>query len=901
MIEEVLSFAFEEGCLLFLAALAYLFFTGSLGKGAPKQTTKVSKTQICAQQATVPSGTLPSGTLQAVTRSLRDGCATKMTEAILKHKAETSSSLPPGLGSRVLLLLARASVSQISVELVGQLSDQSLEKALIEASRRGEFAMCRKLKDICEKLQIQKTVTSYEVFAKTCSDSSEQLRSVVGEIDVAGLVYTKSLVEAILVGCAIAKDADLAAATVAKVNLPCSDKDLCSALINVYGRCGLWDMAICLYEEVMVPAQLKPDSAVADLLIQGANETGRTELVAALSELSVSDLVKHARSIRAFGKDGDLQSALALFHSNKHGANSLLYNSVLEACVQCQDLRMALQLLQEAKTEGFADTVSYNTVMKGQLAVGDNRAAHQMLEEMTQRGLSASLVTYHKLLNSKVQTGDVRAAWRLVEEMQKARLAPNAVTYSILLKAFVGPPHANDLAKAMKLIDIMETAMDEVLFASVAEACIRTGRLDVLSQRTRQYKENGALQGLTAPTYGSMIKAYGQAHDVDQVWLLWDEMAKRQVRPTSITLGCMVEALVMNHCCEQAWDLVQKISADECQKSLLNTVIYSTILKGFAMSKRLDRLMALYEEMRSSGIVCNTITYNTMLNAFAQCGDMQRVPQLLEDMKKAIPPVEPDIVTYSTMVKGFCAAGDVDKGLRLLHDMQNSNLAPDEVMFNSLLDGCARQHRLDDALELLETMKAAGVAPSNYTLSIMVKLLGRARRLNQAFGMVKSVCAEHGFRANVQVYTCLIQACFHNRQLAKAVALHDQIVQEGCVLDQKAYVALTRGCLQAGAVDRAADVVRCAHHIPGHGMQQPEGRAPGVDAQCLEEVVIKLGRNSEASKRLAAEVAAKGGTTQQSRYPPVKRYGDAKRMQQGKARPGGSSFIRDSLAVMSAC
>merc|ERR1719378_651654 len=105
-------------------------------------------------------------------------------------------------------------------------------------------------------------------------------------------------------------------------------------------------------------------------------------------------------------------------------------------------------------------------------------------------------------------------------------------------------------------------------------------------------------------------------------------------------------------------------------------------------------------------------------------------------------------------------------------------------MFNSLLDGCARQHRLEDALTLLENMKSSGVAPSNYTLSIMVKLLGRARRLTQAFEMVKSLCAEHGFRANVQVYTCLMQACFQNRQLGKALALHDQSVEDGCVFDQ---------------------------------------------------------------------------------------------------------------------
>lgn len=313
----------------------------------------------------------------------------------------------------------------------------------------------------------------------------------------------------------------------------------------------------------------------------------------------------------------------------------------------------------------------------------------------------------------------------------------------------------------------------------------------------------------------------------------------------------------MNHCSDQAWQLVQKLSVDVSLKGLLNTVVYSTILKGFAMSKRPDKLMALYTEMCDKAIPCNTITYNTILNAFAQSGDMHKVPQLLEDMKNASPPVLPDIVTYSTMVKGFCAAGDVDKGLQLLLSMEEvGELAPDEVMFNSLLDGCARQHRLDDALRLLDKMKRAGVAPSNYTLSIMVKLLGRGRRLNQAFTMVKSVCEEHRFRANVQVYTCLIQACFHNRQPAKALMLHDQIVEEGCPLDQKAYVALVRGCLQSGAVDKAADVVRCAHHISGHKMKQPVGRAPGIDCHCLEEVLCRLGPNTQASQHLREEVAA---------------------------------------------
>merc|ERR1719387_3240753 len=99
---------------------------------------------------------------------------------------------------------------------------------------------------------------------------------------------------------------------------------------------------------------------------------------------------------------------------------------------------------------------------------------------------------------------------------------------------------------------------------------------------------------------------------------------------------------------------------------------------------------------------------------------------------------------------------------------------------------------------LMEDMRGAGVTPSNYTLSIIVKLLGRARRLNQAFTIVDSLSSMNGFRANVHVYTCLMQACFQNRKVDQALNVNDAMISEGCQPDQKFYSAMARGCAQAG-------------------------------------------------------------------------------------------------------
>merc|ERR1719217_1363918 len=474
---------------------------------------------------------------------------------------------------------------------------------------------------------------------------------------------------------------------------------------------------------------------------------------------------------------------------------------------------------------------------------------------MSKRGLPANRVTYNELLNAKVIAKDRRGMWKLVEDMKMAGAAPNAVTCSILLKALTDHSHAADVQSTMDVLNQMDEPMDEVLFSSVIEACIRTHRLDLLSEMMRKYAQQGGMLALTAPTYGSMIKAYGQAHDVERLWDLWNEMTQREVRPTAITLGCMVDALVKNQAVDSAWQLLHELLQDEQLNTLVNTVIYSTVLKGFAMSKQVSKVFTVYTQMKKFDVQCNTITYNTMLDACARCSSMDRVSQLLEDMKQGT--VEPDIITYSTIVKGYCQSGDVDRAFKVLEDMKrDSKFAPDEILYNSLLDGCAKQHRVDEALRLLADMKASGTAPSNYTLSILVKLMGRARRLDEAFSLIDDLCAAHGFRPNIQVYTCLIQACIHNRKIDRALQLHNTMIEEaGCQPDQKLYTVLGRGCLQAGLLQKTAKVVRAAYQLPGHCMAVPKrGQAAGVESRLLEEVVSALTSGNTADKETAQEL-----------------------------------------------
>mmetsp|Transcript_148626 Transcript_148626/g.276890 ORF Transcript_148626/g.276890 Transcript_148626/m.276890 type:complete len:856 (+) Transcript_148626:102-2669(+) len=816
---ELLSYIWMEVAMAGFAAVVYFTVSGAV---LPIRGGSYSCDD---KQAPIPRSkgahsTPSSSAYQPVSAALRQGNVEEAL-ALLKDLPETLSGyMPTQLASCLLLAAARSpKFSELLVdlpELRGKFAVQALEAALIEPSKRRDTITCHRLHDIARAMSLSTTHRMFESLVKAYASDPVSLRALLED---AGTPLSKPVAQALLNVCMSTKNVELAA--------------------EVFERIDENDAA-SLREAVEQATAVKAES--------NATESVHQHVL--------------AKTIRSHGKSGNLKDAIDMFerYTDRQVAGPLLYNSLMEACIECGDSNKAMHYFEQARDANLVDVVSYNTMIKGHLSDADEDSAKKLLRELSEKGLTATHASYHGLLNARVVAGDLDGAWKLTERMQSSGIEPNAVTCSILLKGPTGTTRA-DLFGVMKFVNDLKEPMDEVLFSSLAEALIRFGRLDLLSKQLEKFKQQSGQTTLSAPTYGSMIKAYGQARDVVQVWNLWGEMANDGVKPTAVTLGCMVEALVANKRTREAWQLVQALWLDEITRPLVNTVIYSTILKGFAMSKESNKVMAIYEEMLTRKIQPNTITYNTILNAFAQSGDMHRVPALLEDMKSAVPPAEPDIVTYSTIVKGFCSSGNLDRGLAILKEMKDDGkYMPDEVMYNVLLNGCSREQRLEDALWLLEDMKKAGVAPSNYTLSMLVKLMGRCRRLNQAFSMVEMFTREHGVKINIQVYTCLIQACFNNRQVAKALAVHDQILKEGVTADEMTYTALVRGCLNAGAVDKAVHMARFAYGLIDGNPTGPDAMkqaSPGVNAQCLEELVTKLGGvKSGAAHQFLASIKA---------------------------------------------
>merc|ERR1719424_798156 len=319
----------------------------------------------------------------------------------------------------------------------------------------------------------------------------------------------------------------------------------------------------------------------------------------------------------------------------------------------------------------------------------------------------------------------------------------------------------------------------------------------------------------------------------------------------------MVEALQNNACAEDAFDLVQQLQEDPQCQGAINSVIYCSILKGFARDKKLERVWDVYQEMQRRQVEMPLVTFNTVLDACARVGRMEHAAKIMQDMKNHN--VEPNLISYSTMLKGRCQAGDIDLAFSILNQMRKqTGLKPDEILYNSLIDGCAQHGLYNEGMQVFDEMMQDGVRPSNFTLSILVKLMNRSRRVDEAFSVVQEMSQTYGLKPNAYVYTNLIQACVSNRRHDRALTVLETMVKERVQPDQRTYGVLIRASIFQNQPEQAAALLRTALGLP-KAIEVLAGSqfavCPDIDSKFVNKTLSSLAER-DSSRSLIAPLLA---------------------------------------------
>jgi len=217
----------------------------------------------------------------------------------------------------------------------------------------------------------------------------------------------------------------------------------------------------------------------------------------------------------------------------------------------------------------------------------------------------------------------------------------------------------------------------------------------------------------------------------------------------------------------------------------MNTVLYTTFMKGFVRMDMLEKAMALYVQMRQG-------------SANGPGAD-------------GVVPPKPDVILYSVLIKANCDMRMLEPALHLVQDMLHDGLQPDDIIVNRLLDGCRHLSNSELADKIFfDFIDSGNIKPTPPTIATMVKIYGKCNRVVDAADLVRSMYDRFKLMPSVVVYTCLMSCCTRNRRLDLAFEAFNNMVKARVDPDQLTYTTLLKGCCQEKDWQRVVDLARVA-------------------------------------------------------------------------------------------
>ena len=143
-----------------------------------------------------------------------------------------------------------------------------------------------------------------------------------------------------------------------------------------------------------------------------------------------------------------------------------------------------------------------------------------------------------------------------------------------------------------------------------------------------------------------------------------------------------------------AHSLWESKSADDVELVLgeykaIHPRVYSSMIKGLGFDNKLDAAFALIEWLKRERLdgkrnsVLNTIIYNSLLGAIRQSGAYARADRVIEDMEAE--GIIPNVITYNSLMHIFIDRGDPDEAWSLLESMKGRGISPSAATFSIAL------------------------------------------------------------------------------------------------------------------------------------------------------------------------------------------------------------------------
>lgn len=638
------------------------------------------------------------------------------------------------------------------------------------------------------------------------------------------------------------------------------DVEVYVTMMKVFANEQSWKEVLSFHKE-MTTDGIEPDSSLLIGFMTAAVHIDDTAAALqhfrAHARLEAPSQRTYMTVLRVYTKTKDWEGAMKLceeMESLGSPPDSLVLNQVLGLCVAQGQMAAAEKLFNH--WQGVIDVISCNTVLKAFAREGALTESEAMLNRMLSKGPAPNLITFNTIMecsfrvlqhldnnargasgsgkgsgkhdSSKAQLAQLRVIsnrpWELLNQLMEYGLEPDRFTCSILVKGMhVAGGSADEIDRTIALLkrlgpaafQITNTRLVEVLFNTLLDVCSSFQDLD------RMVAIFGLMQqfecGICAVTFGTLIKAFGQAGKISRCHDVWQQMRNASTAPSVVTYGCYIDACIRNKELCRAERIFHSMRDDHLKP---NVVIYTSLIRGLASAGEPARAFALYRQMRAAGVEPTSVTFNSVLDMVArQLADPENLQEVIKDLQSVTS--RPDATAYCILITASCESGNLDNAVSLWRQLRYQGITFDQGTFNTIMLACVKTNRMSDIEEMFHDMRQVGMVPNNSVAANIFKMFGRLQLPNRAIEMFDLMEMSKGDRPNLQVYSCLIQACMTSKVWKRAYEIFERMLRHGIEPDAAVYDKVISSCIHLNKYGHAIGLVRHAAMLPMTGSPRP--------------------------------------------------------------------------------
>ncbi|KAG6438110.1 hypothetical protein SASPL_103046 [Salvia splendens] len=480
-----------------------------------------------------------------------------------------------------------------------------------------------------------------------------------------------------------------------------------NAAIAMYGRCGAFDKARQLFDEILEGGVFDTVSWNSIISVYVQFGDSRKALQMFKEMVSRGDIALRADAVSLV----NILPACASLRSQRRGAEVHAYsvrrgliddvfvgNAVMDMYAKCGLIDDAKNLFDRMEIK---DVVSWNALVTGYSQIGKFEDALGLFDRMREKTIELNVVAWSAVIAGYAQRGLGNEAIDVFKQMIVSGSQPNAVTLVSVLSGCAASGASNPgkethcyVIKQVLNLEGNDSGDDMMVINGLIDMYAKCKNLQV----AHALFDSIEMKNRSVVTWTALIGGYAQHGEAGDALGLFAEMLSEGCRmmPNGFTISCALVACARVGALRLGWEIHAYALRNRYGEAMI--FISNCLIDMYVKSGDVDAALAVFDNMSQK----NAVSWTSMMTGYGMHGRGEEAVQVFERMRAAGLPI--DGVTFVVLLYSCSHSGIVDQGISYFNRMKDFGVVPEAEHYACMVDLLGRAGRLDDAMKLIRDM-----------------------------------------------------------------------------------------------------------------------------------------------------------------------------------------------------